>query len=628
MCKLDRNRLRPALTALAVLGAVIVPVLSGAQEAKPAATTAISLSEAIHRAQQSEPVFAAAMAAHKSAAVDRYLAKSALLPSVAYHNQVLYTQPNGQTNQGGQVGTQASPVFIANNAIREYTSQAVISDTIGLKQLADVQIASANAARASAELEIARRGLVATVVSLYYSVSASETKRTLYADAFREAQTFTDLTQQREAAREVAHADVVKAQLQQQLRERDLRDASVSADRARLELAILLFPDPRTPYSTEAPGPPPALPTRDEVNLLGAANNAEIRSALAELRVGNAEVLSARAAYLPDLAFNFSYGIDAPQFAKRGPDDVRNLGYSITGTLDIRVWDWFSTQKRIKQSEIRRDVAKVSLTASQRRLIATLEEAYAEAAAARDQLNLLERSVSTAAESLRLTKLRYSAGESTALEVVDAQSTYLLTEIDQTAGVVRYESALAELQLFDWNTMSAMRRQSRQVATIRRLAPIATMLLCGVFLQACKKEPDTSAAALVTVQAEHPEVAAMAEHITADAILSPLAQAAISPKITAPIRTFYVQRGSRVKAGQLLAVLENKDLVAQAQDNQGQYKGSAGHLRHPDKGTDSRGLHQGRTRRSPDQSATRSADPDHGRATETVERGGDRRKGL
>jgi multidrug efflux pump subunit AcrA (membrane-fusion protein) len=51
-----------------------------------------------------------------------------------------------------------------------------------------------------------------------------------------------------------------------------------------------------------------------------------------------------------------------------------------------------------------------------------------------------------------------------------------------------------------------------------------------------------------------------------------LAQAAISPKITAPVRTFYVQRGSKVKEGQVLAVLENRDLSAQALDNKGQFK--------------------------------------------------------
>ena len=101
----------------------------------------------------------------------------------------------------------------------------------------------------------------------------------------------------------------------------------------------------------------------------------------------------------------------------------------------------------MKQSEIRRDVAKVSLTAAQRRLVATLEEAYAEATAARDQMDLLDQSVRTASESLRLTKLRYAAGEATALEVVDAQTTWLSVETAQTDGVVRYQNALAGLQL-------------------------------------------------------------------------------------------------------------------------------------------------------------------------------------
>jgi HlyD family secretion protein len=76
---------------------------------------------------------------------------------------------------------------------------------------------------------------------------------------------------------------------------------------------------------------------------------------------------------------------------------------------------------------------------------------------------------------------------------------------------------------------------------------------------------------LVTVQAEHPEMGTIVEHIPADAVLAPVAQAAISPRITAPVRHFYVQRGSHVKAGQLLATLENRDLAAAALDNRGSY---------------------------------------------------------
>jgi outer membrane protein TolC len=143
----------------------------------------LTLSEAIKQAQANEPAFASAVAAQKSAKIDGYLAKASLLPSVTYHNQVLYTQPNGQTNQGGQVGSQASPVFIANNAVHEYTSQAVINETVGFKQIADAQVAEANAARATAELEIVRRGLVSTVVTLYYTVSAAQEKAKIQDEA-------------------------------------------------------------------------------------------------------------------------------------------------------------------------------------------------------------------------------------------------------------------------------------------------------------------------------------------------------------------------------------------------------------------------------------------------------------
>ncbi len=98
---------------------------------------------------------------------------------------------------------------------------------------------------------------------------------------------------------------------------------------------------------------------------------------------------------------------------------------------------------------------------------------------------------------------------------------------------------------------------------------LAVFALSFALLPGCKKE--AVPATQVTVQAEHPEQGPIAEHITADAVLAPLAQAAIEPKISAPVRRFYVQRGARVKAGQLLATLENSDLTAAAMDNKGSY---------------------------------------------------------
>jgi len=101
---------------------------------------------------------------------------------------------------------------------------------------------------------------------------------------------------------------------------------------------------------------------------------------------------------------------------------------------------------------------------------------------------------------------------------------------------------------------------------------LAAVLLAGAFviLPGCKKE--VTPEALVTVQAEQPERGSISEAITSDAVLAPIAQAAIEPKISAPVKEFYVERGQRVHAGELLAVLENADLTAAALDNQGAYE--------------------------------------------------------
>src|SRR5579862_9535093 len=62
----------------------------------------ITLDEAIHRTQSSDENYTAAVGARRSAALDRNISYGDLLPSAVYHNQGLYTQPNGQTNQAGQ----------------------------------------------------------------------------------------------------------------------------------------------------------------------------------------------------------------------------------------------------------------------------------------------------------------------------------------------------------------------------------------------------------------------------------------------------------------------------------------------------------------------------------------------
>jgi outer membrane protein TolC len=440
-------RLSDAMLRISVLAfALLMTAAAFAQQTAAAPPASITLEQAIALARANEPAFAAATANKRLTALDHSIAQAALLPNVSYHNQVLYTQPNGATNGGGPVGSQSAPRFIANNAVREYASQGVITESLGLRQVTQVSRAAAADAVAAAELEIARRGLVNTVTGLYYQALAADHKVDVARRAAGESAGFIHLTQQRETAREAAHADVVKAQLQQQQRDRDLADALLEQQKAHLDLGVLLFADPRAAY-TLVPGAVVPLPARADVDAAAMKLNPELRQALASVRVSTLDVTAARAAYLPDLGLNFTYGIDAEQFAVNGRDGVKNLGYSAMATLDIPVWDWLSTQHRVRQSEILREAAHTTLTVTQRRLIAQLDEFYAEAGTSRDQLQSLDQSVQTATESLRLTRLRYTAGEATVLEVVDAQNSLTTAEIAREDGSVRYQLALTNLQL-------------------------------------------------------------------------------------------------------------------------------------------------------------------------------------
>ena len=117
-----------------------------------------------------------------------------------------------------------------------------------------------------------------------------------------------------------------------------------------------------------------------------------------------------------------------------------------SATLDIPIWDWLTTERKIKESRILQGAAKVALTAAQRRLLANLAEFYAEAATAQAELASLDSSVLAARESLRLTNLRYTDGEGTVLEVADAQNTLLIAENSRIDGMARYQIAWGQLQ--------------------------------------------------------------------------------------------------------------------------------------------------------------------------------------
>ena len=410
------------------------------QQAAPAAAPAVrlTLEDAIARARKNSTQFQAAQTDAAIARQDRYQAAAALLPTVTYNNQALYTQGNGP-------GTFVR--FIANNAVHEYISQADVHEAIDLQSISNFRRVSAASALAKARAEIASRGLVVTVVQSYYAVAAVQRKLEAARKNSDEGERFLKLTQDLEKGGEVAHSDVIKAELQMQDRRRQLLEAQLGLLNARLNLAVLIFPDFNDNFElAEDLHASVPLPTLAEVQQRAARDNPDLRAALALVQQTGHEVTGARAGYLPSLSFDYFYGIDATRFAVNNEQGLPNLGSSALATVNIPIWNWGATQSRIKQAELRRTQAHRELSLAQRKLLAEIKSLYAEADTALNELSGLSRSAELSAESLRLTTLRYKGGEATVLEVVDAQTTFAQADTAYQDGAVRYRVALANLQ--------------------------------------------------------------------------------------------------------------------------------------------------------------------------------------
>ncbi len=116
-----------------------------------------------------------------------------------------------------------------------------------------------------------------------------------------------------------------------------------------------------------------------------------------------------------------------------------------------------------------------------------------------------------------------------------------------------------------------MQRPNQIPAVFNHKRTLVALLFFGAVLSGCKKA-DEAPSPEVSVQAERVERKPLTEYISGETILVPQAQAAIVPKISAPIKKFFVQRGVHVKQGELLAVLENADLEAAVRDSRGVLK--------------------------------------------------------
>jgi len=117
-----------------------------------------------------------------------------------------------------------------------------------------------------------------------------------------------------------------------------------------------------------------------------------------------------------------------------------------------------------------------------------------------------------------------------------------------------------------------MRFNTRHTGTANQRRVLRAAGFVAILCVAGCGSSEKDKAPVVNVEVTPARRTAISETISAEALVSPLQQAIITPKITSTIKTFEVQRGSRVRKGQLLAVLENADLSAASEQSKGEYE--------------------------------------------------------
>jgi outer membrane protein TolC len=407
----------------------------------------VTLQDALERARQNDAQSLSAMTDARVAREDRNIAKAALLPTISYSTQFLGTQGNGITPNGR---------FVTNDGVHVYRNWGVLHQEISSNTFlaTGYRRASAAEALAKARAEIAQRGLVVTVTKNYYALVISQRKYAGAQQNTEQARHFLTITQDEERLGQVAHSDVIKADLQYEQQAQTFDEAKLALENARLSLAVLLSPTLNENFTVvdDLDSAPP-LPAFPEVQGMAERQNPDVRVALEALHQADLDVTGAKGSFFPSLVVDTDYGIEANAFALHSVNNgfpnagkLPNLGYFITANLTVPVWNWGALRSKLHQTQDRRQQARVELSQTQRQVLSNLYASYNEATVARAAKERLSRTAGLAAESLRLINLRYQAGTSTALEVVDAQNTLIQARNAFNDAQVRYRVALANLQ--------------------------------------------------------------------------------------------------------------------------------------------------------------------------------------
>lgn len=436
---LDFNYLwRTLLLATSLLAALVITAAAQQASQVPSATGILTLEDCVRLAESAPNAISIARREREIADRDVLQARTGLLPQTHIQNGFTYNSPN--------LNDRSTFSFIPLNAIREYAVLGTVTqefDTSG-RLRAELQRARANQDVARFNLEITRRDLRRTVVIAYYRLLLTRHLVGVIGETLKESRSFEQRTKLLFENGEAARADLVKASAQAAFLQQALAGAELEASLANQELASFWAKDVTEPLKIVdvLDAPAPALETEPEVSgLTPYLKRLEFNLLDAQRRGFQADAQRARSALLPQFEFVFQYGIDSTAMR------WRDRGYAGYFNLRIPVFDWFRARSQTQQFKLRTEQVETNRAITERAFSRDYLNARTRGQRLFEQIALTQEQIKLAEEDLRLSRLRYEAGEGAALDVVTAQTQLAQARNNYYTSLANYLNARADLEV-------------------------------------------------------------------------------------------------------------------------------------------------------------------------------------
>ena len=337
-----------------------------------------------------------------------------------------------------------------------YTTSQGAAQVVGAATLFDGGLRRANLSTANYRLQGAGAGYRVTEkeVDLAVRLWFSEFLRAENEIAFREQgierlRSYLSQVEGRRAAGQPVGSDVLTTQVRVGTEEAALADARRALDEARLQLNDLMGRVPDAPLSV-APLPPPGLP----IMFAGSPWLAtpDVRAAEANTAATQAAIAATRSERKPQLQVSANLGalpVFGPDSAT-GPNSGKGLGGAVLFSLSWPFFDGGVFRARLERARLQAQQARDSEIVVKRQVRFSSQLAAVQLARLYQQVQTWNRYIPTARDAYLQTQSMYTGGAATALEVLDAYTSWINANQAYASAVVRYRQA--EANYIRWGT--------------------------------------------------------------------------------------------------------------------------------------------------------------------------------